>query len=127
MLATGSRREAMLRFYESAGFHAITGRQRMESGRPAASIQFSTVAPMAASVCRAAKPRCGQAPKRDPAEDGFTALTAITKSPQEWGPDRRRSRLHLSVISRRGHNTLQPFSGGVPVQCLFTMYVLMRN
>ncbi len=37
--------------------YAITGERRTESGRPAASIRFSTATPMPASVCWAAKPR----------------------------------------------------------------------
>src|SRR3954471_16062138 len=39
------------------GCYAVTSWRRMESGRPAASIRFSTATPMAASVCWAAKPR----------------------------------------------------------------------
>jgi len=37
--------------------YAMSGWRRTESGRPAANIRFSTTAPMAASVCWAAKPR----------------------------------------------------------------------
>jgi hypothetical protein len=37
--------------------YAVTGWRRTESGRPATNIRFSTAAPMAASVCWAAKPR----------------------------------------------------------------------
>jgi hypothetical protein len=37
--------------------YAVTGWRRTESGRPAASIRFSTATPMEASVCCAAKPR----------------------------------------------------------------------
>ncbi len=37
--------------------YAMTGWRRTESGRPVASIRFSTATPMAASVCWAAKPR----------------------------------------------------------------------
>src|SRR3954465_1330839 len=40
--------------------YAVTGWRRTESGRPAASIRFSTATPMAASVCCAAKPRSDQ-------------------------------------------------------------------
>jgi hypothetical protein len=37
--------------------YEMTGWRRMESGRPASSIRFSTATPMAASVCWPAKPR----------------------------------------------------------------------
>ena len=37
--------------------YTMTRMRRMESGRPATSIWFSTTTPMAVSVCCAAKPR----------------------------------------------------------------------
>ena len=45
------------RMPQTPSCYAMTGWRRTESGRPAASIRFSTATPTAASVCWAAKPR----------------------------------------------------------------------